>query len=530
MPFFQTRTNDVLPLVWKGYDISEDKRVWTFHLRKGMKWSDGHPYTSEDVLFWIESYVLNPKLNPVTPDLIVVNGRRADVYALDDYTVRFVFADPNMTFLAQIGRNERNSTCTPKHYLQQFHPDYTDADSLKKRIESAGMDTWAQLWEAKHDQGQNSNPDLPTLCPWIVKDGVPSSPVRYERNPYYWILDSEGRQLPYVDEVRWNLVGNAERMKLRRVSGLVSLCRVGHESAQLVRRNAAEGKIGYALVPPPGDINAYTLTFNFLAPDLFKAELLNDRRFRIAMSLQMSRRIISEVVDNGLTHPKQIGISEPDHPWYQEKLATAYLDRDLKEANRLLDEVGLTARDRDGFRLGADGEQLIFNLQTITNPKWSLVSEIIAEELHKVGLRANLRMVGSKGFYDTLREGRWEMFVLEELNGYPFEWPARLEAFRPSSMNAYAWMQWMDSRGARGTEPPSLMQECWRHWEQARAAASEQELADAIDWLQRTAAKQLFAVGILSFPPSLSISVPNLRNVAGDRGNVLNSAVYFNRP
>ena len=516
-----------LPLAWKDYDVTADFRSWTFFLRKGMRWSDGHLYTTEDIQFWLDSVVLNKELTPIAPALLLVKGKMARVEILDTYSVRFTFDAPNLTFLSQIARMEREITGLPKHYLKDFHPDHTDAETLHKRRVEAGMDTWSQLFIARADRTQNSNPNLPSLLPWIVKDGIPASPVRYVRNPYYWAVDAEGQQLPYADEVRFTLVGNAERMKLRKVSGSVSVSPIMIDAAELVRRNAERGKIGWQMLPPPGDINGYTLCFNFLTPDPFKAKLNNDRRFRIAMSLQMPRHIISAVVDNGLTKPKQIGISDPDHPWYNKKLATSYLEYDLDEANRLLDEIGLTERDEDGFRLDPDGNRITFSLQTVSHQQWTPVCEIIAEELPKVGLLANLRLVGWDGFGDTILAGKWELFLGQDPMGYPSRWPTGMSTARPSIWNSNEWQEWLSTDGKKGTEPPPLMKECWNQWQNARAAGSYEELGEAIQWLQSTAAQHLFAVGIVDFTPTLRVYAPHVRNIPPDRSFFLTSALYL---
>ena len=527
VPFFYSRDGSFIPLAWKGYEVSDDARVWTFYLHEGMKWSDGHPYTSEDVLFWVEDIARNKEMSPVEPPLLTLNGKPARVEAVGPYAVRFSFDDPNMTYLTQIAMSERGLTGSPAHYLKPFHPDYADSEDLKRRIREEGMDTWTQLFEAKWDAFQSSNRELPSLLPWVVEDGIPSNPTRYVRNPYYWVVDAEGRQLPYTDEVRYTLVGNAQRGKLREVSGMVSVSSVQLDSAELVRKNAERGKVNWQLLPPPGDINSSTLCFNLLTPDPFKRKLLNDRRFRFAMSLQIPREVISEVLYNGLVHPQQIGVSKPEHRWYNEKLATAYLDYDVEGANRLLDEMGLTEKDGEGYRLDPDGKRIVFSLQTVTHPEWSVVCEIISEMLPKVGLQANVRMVGWEGVTDTIREGKWELFVLQCPMGYPKRWPAFMEVMRPSTIIGQAWFEWCDSNGARGEEPPPLMKECWDWWQKARMASSQEELDAAIGWLQDTAAEQLFGVGILSYPPQLRVHAPNVINVPEKEERFLRSALFL---
>jgi peptide/nickel transport system substrate-binding protein len=236
--------------------------------------------------------------------------------------------------------------------------------------------------------------------------------------------------------------------------------------------------------------------------------------------------LINEIVDNGMTRPKQIGVSDPAHPWYNEQLGTAFLDYDLAESNRLLDEIGLTARDVQGMRLNPDGEPIVFSLVTTAHHQWLPAAEIISEELHKVGLQAILRTVTWSGKLSALREARWDIWLDQELMGYPHAWPNGMEAVRPSHWNGYAWFQWLHSGGRSGTEPPPLMKQCWQRWRAAQSAATDRDLTEAIQWLQATAAAHLWAVGINSFPPQVFVTAPHIRNVPLNRRGFLLSTVY----
>ena len=526
VPFFHDMRGNFYPLVFKSYEVSDDTRIWTFHMRRGMKWSDGHLFTADDVVFWYEAVAMNSELSPTPPSWLMEGNKPVTLQKIDTYTFRFVFTNPSLRFLPVLASCERQITGAPKHYLSQFHPDYADKETIDKHLEAEQLDSWTQLWEAKMDMFQNSNNELPSLCPWIVKVGIPANPTRYVRNPYSWVVDSEGRQLPYADYVLYTLVGNPERMKLRKALGYVSFGNMPLDSIELAKMEADKGHIRIGLRPPPGDINTYTLAFNFLAQEPFKAKLINDRRFRIAMSLQMPRQEINEIMDNGLTRPKQIGISDPTHPWYNKKLATAYLDYDVDEANRLLDEMELTERDSDGIRLDPEGNPIIFNLITIHHQQWLPVANIIAEYLPKVGLKANVRATTWSGAESVMRQAKWDMWVHQETMGYPHQWPSRMDAVRPSLGNAYKWMRWMQTDGEHGIEPTDIMKECWRHWQAALSSASEAELTEHVQWLQSTAADEMWAVGINSFPPGLQFHAPNVHNVPFDKPNFLKTAVW----
>ena len=531
VPFYGdlSGSRQLKPLAWKSYESADHYRTWTFHLRRGMKWSDGHPYTADDVLFWYEDFVLNKELSPITLPWLLRAAKTPRLEKLDDWTVRFTFEKPYLNFAIMIAYGtERGILATPKHYLTQFHKDYADADTLAAKVKAAGLTNWMELWDVKHDQYYNRNTELPSMCPWIIRTPVPANPAVYVRNPYYYAVDAEGNQLPYIDEQRWTIVGNPERTKLRFLTGAVTFQRIKNlESLELFGWAQRQGKVRVGLIPEWRNYNSNSVVFNFTTPDPFKAKLFNDRRFRRAISLQMPRDLIAEIIYAGMVRPKQIGIGDPAHPWYNEKLATADLAYDLPQANRLLDEMGLTQRNADGIRLDDDGEPIQLNFGTWNTVRTQRATEIICEHLPKVGLTGNFRVVGYDRIGDVLQKGEWEVFSVEDVTGLPIHWPGGMESMRPSQWNAYPWHRWLASGGAVGVEPPAEMVQLWQWWEEANLAASEEELAQAIDRLQSAAAEQMYAVGITSFAPQLRVMDPNVRNVPLHDPWFLYSVAYF---
>jgi len=519
-----------LPLGWKGYEKSAaDASSWTFFLRRGMKWSDGHPYTVDDVLFWYEDFILHKELTPIPPSWLTPGGELPAVEKIDDYTIRFSFQTPYLNLPLVVGGSaERNFMACPKHYLKAFHPRYVDPDELKERAREEGFTTWHQFFEARRDMFYQSNTDLPTLGPWMLKVGIPDNPAIYVRNPYYWAVDEEGNQLPYIDEMRWTLVGNHDRMKMRMMGGAVTFQRIKElESVELFAEARDKGAIEIGMIKPLANYNGHTAVLNLVTPDPSKRRLFNDKRFRYALSLQMPREEIAEIIYSGQVSPKQIGISDPDHRWYVEELATAYVGTDVDEANRMLDEIGLTKRDKSGTRLRPDGKPLQINVNTVSSHRYEQATEIVCENLPRVGIKSNLRVVSYERLGDVLRNAEWEMFVVEDVMNLSFYWPGGMEGVRASAWNAYPWYRWLDSGGTEGKEPPESMKRSWAWWQKARMAPNEEALKEAIVWLQRNAADELLAIGLTSFTPQVRIKVPNVKNVPFNDPWFFYSAAYF---
>ena len=144
-----------IPNTAKSWEVSEDGKQFTFHLRKGMKWSDGHPFTSRDYMFWYNEIILNDDLFPVKPNWLRLEGELGVLDAPDDHTIRFSFSKSNGVILQWLASwTELVAGPPPSHYLKQYHPNFVNEDSLNAIVRIEGYDTWMALYEMK------SNPFL----------------------------------------------------------------------------------------------------------------------------------------------------------------------------------------------------------------------------------------------------------------------------------------------------------------------------------------------------------------------------------
>jgi ABC-type transport system substrate-binding protein len=191
--WWDRRGREVIPNVAESFEINEEGTEYTFRLRKGMKWSDGEPFTADDIIFWYEDIVRNEELSPEgLPRILTLAQRGVEtVEKVDDYAVRFVFPVPNGLFLQRLASPYgAEITNAPRHYLERFHKKYNpDVEAL---VEEEGADDWIALFGSK----ASDNPELPTLAPWRIVTLGEGGRSTAERNPYYWKVDPEGSQLP----------------------------------------------------------------------------------------------------------------------------------------------------------------------------------------------------------------------------------------------------------------------------------------------------------------------------------------------
>ena len=233
--FWDYTGTKVMPCIAKDWKVSDDGRSVTIHLRKGHKWSDGHPFTADDFVFWYQDIYSNKDIQPVPHPDFMIGGKPGALRKVDATTVVFEFPDPNYLFLdilagstgmgggmaSQTWLGRTMGAYMPAHYLKQFHPKYTSKDELDKRVKEAGVDGWVSLIKQRWEW--RLNPDLPVLGPWKTVSPNNTPTWALERNPYFYEVDTAGNQLPYLDRISMGLAENLEVLNLRAIAGQYDL-------------------------------------------------------------------------------------------------------------------------------------------------------------------------------------------------------------------------------------------------------------------------------------------------------------------
>lgn len=518
--------SEVVPNIAEGWDVNEDGSEFTFHLREGMKWSDGEPFTADDIMFFVEDLLHNEEFFPNPPARFVVNGEAMTAEKVDDYTVTLKFAAPYGTFLTELATPlAQEPVLWAKHYCAQFHPDYND-DVQSMVEETEAVEDWPALFRLKCGEVEApnrwANAERPTLDPWVVVEGgeynAGATQVVMERNPYFWQVDTDGNQLPYIDMVEQNVAQDNETLVLEAIAGNIDMQRrriSGLANKPVFAENAEKAGINI-LDMVNSNSNTMAIHFNHTHKDPVMREMIRNKMVREALSLAIDREEIIDIVYQGQGEPWQIG-PRPDHVLYNEQLGTQYTDYDPDRANELLDEAGYAERDDDGYRLLSDGRRFTFNVQYtgIEQPDWGDSLEIISEQWEDIGVELNISSVERSIYYSRGEANEHDFMVWGAPGGLdPTLSPRDVLAVHPqASWFAIPWTRWYLSGGVDGEEPTESMKKRLELYDAFKKEADQEKALDIFREIHQMAAEELEIIGISLAPNLVGVVKKDLGNV-----------------
>lgn len=455
------------PNLAKGWETSEDGKEITLHLRNGVKWSDGEPFTANDVIFWYEHMYQNKELVPVQSSFFNTD-MGAKLEMVDDYTIKFTFPYANSIFLEVLASsvnvfaghaimgNTGMGGYAPAHYLQQFHPDFADKATLDGLVKEAGVDNWVNLFKAKNTWA--SNVDMPVLTPWKTVNPNTTDTWVLERNPYFYAVDTAGNQLPYIDRISMSLAQDLEVLNLRAINGEFDYQsrHIALSNLPVLLENAEKGNYTVHLDPAQHGADAgLQINLSYDAdPEIGK--WLKTTDFRRALSLGIDRDAINEVIFLGIGTPGSAVVAEssPFNPGSEYRTLWATLD--VAKANEMLDAIGLDKKDGEGYRLRTDnGERLVIEVNPIPAfIQFTKVAEMIKEDWKEIGIFANVvemerGLATEKRDSNQLQIFLWQNDGTDELYLYPYH----AIPVDPTSGTGPAFGAWYASGGKSGVEP-----------------------------------------------------------------------------
>ncbi|WP_206169701.1 ABC transporter substrate-binding protein [Tropicibacter alexandrii] len=517
--------SEVVPNVAESWEVNDEGTEFTFHLREGMKWSDGTPFTADDIVFFVDDLLHNKEFYPNPPARFVVAGEAMRAEKVDDHTVKLIFAAPYGTFLTELATPlAQEPVLWAKHYCQQFHPKY-NPDVQKMVDETEAVEDWPALYRLNCGEVEApnrwSNPERPTLDPWLVTGegySAGSTQVVMERNPYFWQVDTEGNQLPYIDKLQMGVAQDNQALLLEAVAGNIDMQRrkISNISNKPVLAENME-KGGYKILNMiNSNSNSMAIHFNMTHKDPVMRDVIRNRDVRAALSLGIDREEIIDIVYAGQGEPWQIG-PRPDHVLYNEKLGRQLTEYDPDRANELLDQAGLTERDGDGYRLLPDGRRFTFNVNYtgIEQPDWGDSLEIIKEQWEEIGVELNASSVERSIYYSRGEANEHDFMVWGAPGGLdPTLSPRDVLAVHPqASWFAIPWTRWYLSGGSEGEEPTEAMKKRLALYDAYKAEADQGKALDIFRQIHTIAAEELEVIGISLAPNLVGVVNAKLRNV-----------------
>lgn len=410
----------MIPNLATHWEIEDDGRTFTCHLRRGVRWSDGHPFTSEDILFWYELF---------------------------------------------------------------------------------------------YDKYDWQNRALPALTAWVISRPPPGSPVTFRRNPYYWKVDSEGNQLPYIDEVGFHIFDN-EIIALRVLQGGVGMQgrHISLANLPLLMEHRREGGYQVRTWEDSGG-GALVLAPNLNHRDPVMAGILNDRRFRIALSTGVDRDTLNRAGFFDLGTPRQVA-PPPASAFYSPEYESAHLEHDPAEANRILDGMGLEQRNKHGIRLRPDGRPLRLRIETTQGGRNHQMLQLVADDWQNLGIDAEVRRHARQLFTHRVSARMHDVAVWSAADTFfPLIGPGWFFPFDAHSYHAADWGRWFQTHGSEGQEPPPLIRRCMDLYREIEYEIDPERRIEMFREIIELNRENLWVIGTIGDLPQIHIVSDTFRNV-----------------
>ena len=508
----------IQPNLCVSWDIQNEGRVYILKLIPGVKWSDGAPFTADDVLFAVNDTLLDKEVASSAPSWLAPGGDEPTVTKIDDFTIKFEYKNPYGLFLENLACPNGMALVTrPKHYLMNFHKKYAKPEKIEALLKEKNSSSWNKLF-GELINIRNAlfvNTEIPSILAWITKDPAPGKRFVMERNPYYWKVDQKGNQLPYIDLVSTEFVNEANMVLLKAVAGEIDMQanHLGGMSNSILLL-AQLGSGNFRLVPKISTASVgLLLAPNLNHQDAEMKKILGDKRFRIALSHAIRRSEINNILFRGKGKPRQAAPLK-ESPFYSESYENAHLSYDPDLANKMLDEIGLKVGP-DGWRCRHDGQRLQLSLDVMASIQaWVDAAEILGSDFKKIkidtavksetrelfrqrtqSLAHDIALWPGDGGLECLLEPRWYLPYSQE------------------SLYAPLYAQWYQSRGKSGEEPPAEIKTMMETFDKIVHTPDDQKKIELFNKILAINEENLYVIGMVYQPPDYYVVAPNMKNI-----------------
>lgn len=528
----------VVPQLAKSFQANDTYTEFTFELRRGVRWSDGHPFTADDILYWWQHEALDAKLGGgAMPPFMRVRGKLGQVEKLNDFSVRFKFPYPNGLFLPKLATFfGLLLTESPAHYLRQFHPRVGNKDLIRRRMQLKGLPSEDAVYA---DVKRFENPEHPRLWPWVYRTHAATAPFNFERNAYFFAVDAAGNQLPYIDRLQMHRK-TGEAVSAAILSGEYAFSPVGGDVYTLMMSEAEQhdlrvihwyrGDRSPFVIHPnlnrfvepnvPGKEAAHRTTRN-------KHQLLNEKHFRQALSLAINRQEIIDAEYPGLgAEPAQ---AAPDSLslFYEPSAFKAFTAFDPTRAGKLLDDLGLTDRDLEGMRNFRDGTPMTFFVH-FAHANFVTLAQFITEDWRRIGVRAIPLLQGDRLYYSEKNALAHDFDLWTSNNEFVPIIEARcFVPIREESNFAIGYSRWYQRGGLYGdpkantpeTPAPSAddpIRKAFELYEDMSLVGEPKEQAERFRGILKLAAENVWTISVATMAPYAIAVQSGFQNVPED--------------
>ena len=509
---------EFVPDVLESFEVEEDRR-FTFHLRKGHRWSDGHPFTAEAFRYYWEDIASNTDLAAFgPPPVLLVDGQPPEFEVIDETTVRYTWHKPNPYFLPALAGARPETIFAPGHYLKQFHARYTDIATLEELASKEGRRNWASVHIARFRPYKNINPELPTLQPWVNTTEPPSQRFVFRKKPLLSPRRSRRVAAPvhrsrHSRHRRWQAHTGQDRRRRERPSGAAPQLQRLHISQKEREANPSQGAaveydtwIAHRALPEP-ECPGPRCGVNWCATCAFAVPCLLP-----STATKLTRSSTTALRGKETIRCFQI------LPMFKPEYLTAWAEFNLKKANALLDEVGLDKRDDEGLRLLPDGRPLEIIVETAGESTEQVdVLELISSSWRKAGIKLFSKPLQREVFRNRIYSGETLMSVWGGLeNGLPTPDMSPSD-LAPTRQDQYQWPKWgqYHETGGKVGEAPDLpaaekLMELNSQWLTSSSTAERKRIWQLMLDIR---ADEAFTIGIVSGVPQPVVINHKLRNI-----------------
>ena len=500
----------------ESWEVSDDATSFTFHLREGHKWSDGTPLTAHDMQWYYDNVIHSEYLDSpmgwagmeTTTDRIV---------AVDDFTVRFEFAKPNSLFL-ELSRGVAGGEAglwsqSAPHYVQKYHPDYNRMDEYDDPKEQFQKEVQDRL----PFQMTIQDPERPVLWGWKPFEYAEGQIARLDRNHYFHCVDRWGQQMPYVEVMENLLLGSRDKdvILLKLVAGETHWERRLGSVTDVPFLNEQAGDtldFIYTIKPEGAQQGIY---FSAHADDENMDALLKQADFRRALSIAIDRATINETAYFGLGKIGH-GFSLPGV--FDPEIDGKWVEYNPEAASQMLDDLGITERDDEGFRTYENGETMTFILGSAPgwHPGAQESAEIAAEGWNAIGLRTVVTVASPGDMIAEWREGISHAYVRSSIGGdvmFDLKHSTGLRWGAPS----YRWWVTRDlpADEVQGVEPPDDLKYFLELGDKILSVISEEEREELIHERRVWMADTCWFIGMVQTVPHVLVANKKLRGIWG---------------